>query len=202
MSKSGKIIIAITGEIGAGKSTYAEEFEKYGACLVYTDAITHEILKIDEVKSLIKKSFGKSPFQNNEINPKKLADRAFKDRLSWQRLIDITHPYILKKTKEIIAKSRSDYCVIDAPLLFESKLDKDSDFVILIKADAKLRKERLKGRINWEEVKRRVSYLIPTEEKERLADIVIENNSKEKRKVKENVEKIFRRIKSKRDSTI
>ncbi|MDP8216589.1 MAG: dephospho-CoA kinase [Candidatus Kaelpia imicola] len=198
MSKSGKIIIAITGEIGAGKSTYTEEFEKHGACPVYTDAITHEILKLDEVKSLIKKGFGKSLFQNNGINPKKLANRAFKNRTDWQKLIDITHPYILKKTKEIITKSTSDYCVVDAPLLFESKFDKNSDFVILIKADAKLRKERLKGRMDWKEVKRRTSYLIPIEEKERLADIVIENNSKEKRKVKENVEKIFRRIKSKR----
>ncbi|MDP8253447.1 MAG: dephospho-CoA kinase [Candidatus Kaelpia aquatica] len=198
MPKSSKIIIAITGEIGAGKTTYAEEFEKHGAHPVYTDAIAHEILKFDEVKSLIEKKFGRNLLQDNGINPKMLADRAFKDRVSWQRLIDITHPYILKKTKEIIAESRSDYCVIDAPLLFESKLDKDSDFIILIKADTRLRKRRLEGRMNWEEAKKRASYLIPIKEKERLADIVIDNNSKEKRKVKENVEKIFRRIKSRR----
>ena len=165
MPKSGKIIIAITGEIGAGKSTYAEEFEKNGAQPVYTDLITREILRLNEVKSLIEKDFGKNLLQNNEINSRKLAEKAFKDRASWQKLIDITHPYILKKTKEIIAKSKSNYCVVDAPLLFESKFNKDSDFIIVVEADARLREERLKGRMSWEEVKRRASYLMPIEEK-------------------------------------
>ena len=198
MPKSGKIIISVTGEIGAGKTTYTKEFEKHSAYPVYTDVIAHEILKLDEVKSLIEKSFGKSLFKDNSIDSKKLAEKTFENKISWQTLIDITHPYILEKIDKIITESDYSYYVIDAPLLFESKLNKDSDFIVLIKADPKLREERIKSRMSWEEAEKRTSYLIPIEEKEKMADIVIFNNSKEKRKVEENVEKILRRIKSKR----
>jgi dephospho-CoA kinase len=198
MDKSGKIIIAITGEIGAGKTTYAEKLKDLGAYPVYADVIAHDILKIDEVKSLIKDSFGKDLFQNNNINLKILAERAFKDRPSWQRLVEITHPYILKRIKKIVAENNFKYYVIDAPLLFESNLDKEADFIILLKAVPELRKERLKDRLSWKDAEKRSSYLIPIEKKEELADIVVLNNFKEKRKVEENAEKIFRRIKSKR----
>ena len=198
MPKSGKIITSVTGEIGAGKTTYTKEFEKQGAYPVYADVIAHEILKLDEVKSLIEKSFGKSLFKDNSIDSKKLAEKTFENKISWQTLIDITHPYILEKIDKIITESDYSYYAIDAPLLFESRLNKDSDFIVLIKADPELREKRIKNRMSWEEAEKRTSYLIPIEEKEKMADIVIFNNSKEKRKVEENVEKILRRIKSKR----
>ena len=38
-----KLVIGLTGGIGSGKSTVAEEFAKLGATIVDTDAIAHEL---------------------------------------------------------------------------------------------------------------------------------------------------------------
>ncbi|MDD5613639.1 MAG: dephospho-CoA kinase [Candidatus Omnitrophica bacterium] len=201
MPKSGKITIGITGEIGAGKTSYAKEFRNLGFFPVYADKIAHEILKISEVKSLIIGYFGKDIIKKSEIDRKKLALKAFKNNSGWEKLVELTHPYILNEINKIIKSSGNKHCVIDAPLLFESGLDKKCDFIILVKAVPEIRRKRLLNKMSWQEAERRTSCLMPTKDKIRLADFVVDNSRNEKGMVKKNVQEIWFGIQNKRNKT-
>lgn len=190
---SGKIIIGVTGEIGAGKTTFVEILEGLGGYPIYTDQIAHRILNLKRVKKKLEELFGEDIFEGGKINRQKLAGKAFEDVEKWSRLIYATHPYILKRIFKTIEKTNYRYYVIDAPLLFESDLDEICDFIILIKASPENRRRRLKGKINWQEAKRRSKYLIPVGLKEKLADFIV-NNDKTKRRLVKDAEEIWRRI--------
>ncbi|HEO63896.1 MAG TPA: dephospho-CoA kinase [Candidatus Omnitrophica bacterium] len=201
MPKSGKITIGITGEIGAGKTTYTKEFRNLGFLPVYTDKIAHEILKISEVKSLIRDYFGKDIIKKSEIDRKKLAFKAFRNKSNWKKLLELTHPCILKEIDKIIKCSANKYCAIDAPLLFESGLDKKCDFILLVKASPDIRRKRLLKKMSWQEAEKRTSCLMPIKDKLRLADFVVDNSKNEKGMVKKNVQEIWLGIQNKRSKT-
>lgn len=193
---SGKIIIGVTGEIGAGKTTFVKELESFGAYPIYADEIAHKILDLPQVQLKLESHFGKSIFENGKINPKKLASLAFKSKENWLKLISCTHPYILKRVFRILKKCKQRYIAIDAPLLFESGLEEVCNYIVVLKSEVELRKKRLKG-LTWKELERRKIYLIPLRLKEKLADFVVSNN-KDRRRLRENAQKIWIRIKEKR----
>ncbi len=193
---SGKIIIGVTGDIGAGKTTFVKELEKFNIYPIYTDEISHKILKLKKVKTLLRGYFGNNILENDEINPKKLAEKAFRDKENWQKLVSSTHPYIIKRIRRIIETTNYKYYAIDAPLLFEANLDEFCDFIIYIKAPYRVRIKRLKERLSWPNIEKRSSFLIPLKNKKQKADFII-NNNQNKRKVKENAKEIWSRIKRK-----
>ena len=191
---SGKISIGVTGKTGVGKTSVVSVFESFGVQPIYSDKITHKILQLQRVKSKLEYYFGKKILQNGEINRGLLAKEAFKDRESWKELLLSTHPYILKRIFKTIETGENRFYAIDAPLLFESGLDKDCDFTILVKASPTIREKRLKN-LTLKEAMRRTSLLIPDEIKEKLVDFVIINNQT-KRRLNQNVKKIWNRIKN------
>jgi len=193
---SGKIIIGVTGDIGAGKTTFVKELEKFNIYPIYTDEISHKILKLKKVKTSLQDHFGKSILENDEINPKKLAEKAFQNRENWRKLVSSTHPYIIKRIRRIIENTSYKYYAIDAPLLFEANLDKFCDFIIYVEAPYQIRIKRLKGRLNRTNIAKRGSFLIPLKTKKQKVDFTVINNQN-KRKVEENAKKIWSRIKRK-----
>ena len=192
---SGKIIIGVTGEIGAGKTTFVAELERYGAYPLYSDDIAHEILKFQKVQEKLRKYFGSDIFEKGRLNIRRLSSLGFKNKENWQKLINATHPYILKKLLKIIESSKEKYFAIDAPLLFESGLDKYCDYIVIVKAENILRKKRYK-KLNWKEILKRSSYLLPLVLKEKMADFIVINNQS-KRRLEENAQKIWFRIQNK-----
>lgn len=191
---SDKIIIGVSGEIGAGKTSFVKCLQEIGIYPVWTDDIAHDILQLETVKERLVKYFGKDILHNGEISTKKLAAKAFRDKENWRKLVDVTHPFIIKRVKNKIAIADSKYIAIDAPLLFESGLDELCNYVVWIKADPEIRKKRI-IRLNWQEVNNRTRYLIPAGIKEKMADFVVVNNG-EKRRLMKNAQKIYARIKS------
>ena len=193
---SGKIIVAVTGEIGVGKTTFVKEFEKFDCNTIYSDEIAHKVLKYKRVKSKLQDYFGNDIFRGQEVIPERLAKKAFRNREAWQELIYITHKPILRRIFEIIAKSRKKFYIIDAPLLFESNLNEYCDYIVLLKTRPGLRKKRIAGKLKWSELKKRSSFLIPLYLKENLADFVVYNNQS-KRRLMKNAQEIWTRIQNK-----
>ncbi len=191
---SGKIIIGVSGEIGAGKTSFVKCLQEFGIYPVWTDDIAHDILQLKTVKERLVKYFGKDILHNGEISTKTLAAKAFRNKENWRKLVDVTHPFIIKRVKNKIAIANSKYIAIDAPLLFESGLDEFCNYVVWIKADPEIRKKRI-TRLSWREVTSRTRYLIPAGIKEKMADFVVVNNG-EKRRLMKNAQKIYSRIKS------
>ena len=128
------MIIGITGSSGAGKSTICEALKKnYKAKIINADKIAKKLSKkgTSYIIDIIKK-FGKDIVdEEGELKRKKLAEIIYTDPKKREELNSCTFKYIKKEIKKEIEKINGDtIAVIDAPLLFESELNKICDKVI------------------------------------------------------------------------
>src|SRR5690554_6792682 len=99
------MIIALTGGIATGKSTVSSLLDEMGALVIDADKINHDVLKKIKVKSEVRKAFGNSVFNGDEINRKILGEVIFNNGKKRNHLEKITHPRI---KKEIIRKIKDN----------------------------------------------------------------------------------------------
>jgi dephospho-CoA kinase len=91
----------------------------------------------------------------------------------------LLHPLVLGKMQDIVDNSRENVVIFEVPLLFEAKLEKCFDFIVLITADESLRIARLSAErgIPAEASQTIMRHQLPDDIKIAGADIVIYNNS-------------------------
>jgi len=179
------MIIGITGSIGSGKSEVARVFAENGAMVIDADQEAKALLKKGEegYEALIQ-AFGEGILdERGEIDRQKLAERVFRDRDQVARINRIIHPLvhkrIVEKLRNLKARSAEGMAVIDAPLLIEAGFHTLADHVVLVvPGDPRKALERAASRIgiSVEEARRRFSFQMSREEKERVADTVIIND--------------------------
>ncbi|MBO4343018.1 MAG: dephospho-CoA kinase [Clostridia bacterium] len=143
-------IIGLTGASGAGKGTVAKIMsEKFGALHIDTDLTARKVvMKGKPCLEELKNAFGSGIIKKSgSLDRKKLASIAFSDKENRKKLNKITHFYINAEVKKIIEKAKksgkTEYIVIDAPLLFESGEDKLCDVTLGIVSDKETRKKRI-----------------------------------------------------------
>ncbi|MBN1804238.1 MAG: dephospho-CoA kinase [Sedimentisphaerales bacterium] len=178
-----KTIIGLLGGIGSGKSTVASEFAKLGCKVIDADKIAHELLAESSVKEKVVKLFEKNILDSSgEVDRKKLAESVFSDEKKLTSLNNIIHPLVLRRTQELIEKYKSQNqikaIILDMPLLVEVGWHKRCDKLIFVNCEKKLRLERAK-KLGFDEnhVKIRENFQISLDNKVRLADNIVENNS-------------------------
>jgi dephospho-CoA kinase len=122
----GKIpLIGLTGGIGSGKTAVSTLLGEFGAGVIDTDLISHQITAPGgKAIPMIATAFGEG-FINPEgaLNRPKMRALVFKDTAARQILEQITHPLIQQETiKQAfeLAKSKAPYLVFVVPLLIES----------------------------------------------------------------------------------
>jgi dephospho-CoA kinase len=122
----GKIpLIGLTGGIGSGKTAVSTLLGEFGAGVIDTDLISHQITAPGgKAIPMIATAFG-GDFINPEgaLNRPKMRALVFKDTAARQILEQITHPLIQQETiKQAfeLAKSKAPYLVFVVPLLIES----------------------------------------------------------------------------------
>jgi dephospho-CoA kinase len=178
-----KPVIGILGGIGSGKSTVAAEFAKLGCKVIDADRIAHKLLDEPAVKEKIIGVFGRAVLDSEgNINRKKLADIVFADAEKLSTLNGIIHPLVLRRAEELIEQykhaERVKAIVLDMPLLVEVGWDKRCDRLIFIDCEQKLRLDRAKKMgFDKNQVKIRENFQISLDNKVKLADNTIENNS-------------------------
>lgn len=157
-------VVGLTGPTGAGKGYVGEYLKKKGCYVCDTDKIAREITEPGSpFLDRLKEEFGEDIINGGgSLNRKLLAQRAFKDRESQEKLNKLTHPEILRisleRCRDALDRGAAA-AVIDAPLLFESGGDKLCDTVICVTAPEDVRLERIIKRDNLttEEARRRMS---------------------------------------------
>lgn len=145
------LIIGLTGQTGAGKSTVSEILEKYGCYHIDADKVAHDILENNkEVQEKLKEHFGEDIIdKDGKIDRKILAARAFADKDSTLALNAITHPAVNNKIQNIILKQKeygTKAVIIDAIALFESGEAKICDYTVAVTAPREIRLERIIAR--------------------------------------------------------
>jgi dephospho-CoA kinase len=165
------IAVAITGGIGAGKSTALDAFRAHGAATVSSDEIVHHLLATDDdVRDAVVAKLGEDVLTDGRPDRAKIAQAVFSDRerLTW--LEGLLHPLVSREyltwreqLSELDEPPR--VCVTEVPLLFEVGSEERFDKVVVISAPTALREQR--RRVTRDD---RDSRLLPDTEKVRRAD--------------------------------
>ena len=182
-------IIGITGGICAGKSGVTKYLLKKGFPVIDCDKITDELYKYQWFTDGLRHIFGKKIVYNGEVNRGKLGALVFSDYKEMRKLNNYCLPFVFKEVKkqlnELIEVGH-EFIFIDAPILFESGLDKEIEFtdfwVVSVEKVEQIR--RLKQRKNYltpRAIQNILNSQLSNKERLEFATYIIENNIKDKR---------------------
>jgi len=140
--------VALTGNIGAGKSTVAGLFKQWGATVIDADELVRQAQAPGQpVLRDIAARFGAEViFSDGSLDRPALRARVLADPTALADLNRIVHPEVRRRRLELMeqARARGDRIVIsDIPLLFEADDPKSFDAVVLVDAPEPVRRARL-----------------------------------------------------------
>lgn len=180
---SGVVVVGLTGQTGAGKSTVSAVFRKNGFGVINADIVARQVVeKGKPCLSEIADFFGSEIIDGTgNLDRKKLAGIVFTDKAKLETLNSITYPYI---TREILNQINTlttqgkKYILLDAPTLFESRSDDFCEIIISVLANAEIRKKRIIARDNLtpEQAQNRMNSQLGEEFFMTYSDYIIHNN--------------------------
>jgi dephospho-CoA kinase len=143
------VAVAITGGIGAGKSTALAAFRAHGAATVSSDEIVHHLLSSDlDVREAIVARFGAGVLGEDGVPDRgRIAAIVFDDAEALAFLEALLHPLVSREYlswREQLAtlSDPPNVCVTEVPLLYESGGETRFDHVVVITAPRQLREQR------------------------------------------------------------
>ena len=177
------MIVALTGNIAAGKSTVATLFKGWGAGIVDADQVVRELQQPGtEVFQQIVKRFGKAILTpKGEIDRPALRKLILEDTGARSDLNAIVHPAVRAQRETLVAAARAAgarIIVADIPLLFEAADPAEFDAVVLVDAPDAVRLNRLvtmRG-LPPEDAERLMAAQQPSAGKRPLSQFVIDND--------------------------
>lgn len=138
LDPSRPFVLGITGPIHSGKSTAARYFKGKGYAVFDCDKEVASLYEDKEFASIFAKAFGVS--LKSGVLPKSEVKKALaKNRKEAERFI---FSGIYQKAEEAIRRSKGKI-VLDAPLLYQAKMDSLCDCVLFLDSPAYLRAKRL-----------------------------------------------------------
>lgn len=152
-------LIGLCGRSGSGKGTVASFFEEFGVPSIDTDAVWRDLTgpsrekgKISECLAALSDIFGEGTvLEDGSLNREFVRSAVFaEDGAEKRELLNRTaHPFIIEQTlrlAEELGRRGFSAVIVDAPLLFESGLDKKCDLVIATDAPDEVLIERISDR--------------------------------------------------------
>lgn len=183
-SLDGVMVVGLTGQTGAGKSTVSEVFVQNGFCLIDADAISRLVVKRgSHCLADLCECFSEDILrEDGELNRHALADIVFSDCHKLEMLNTIMYPYIMGEILRMIhrfSQQNRKLILLDAPTLFESRADDFCDLIISVVADAEIRKLRIMQRdhISEQTAQKRMAAQLPEAFFREHSDTVLENNA-------------------------
>ena len=181
------MIIGLTGGIGTGKSTVSRKLRERGYPVIDLDVISREVIEYPEVIDELVRNFGNEILENQNntsgkksISRNKLRQTVFKEEKKVSVLNSIMHPPIVEEMRRQIEELRKSYktVFVEVQLLFEAKLEKEFDIIVLVYADKKTQLERVLKRDGRSEgeVQQIINAQMDMTEKRRVSNYIIENN--------------------------
>ncbi|NCX10291.1 MAG: dephospho-CoA kinase [Proteobacteria bacterium] len=174
------MIVGLTGGIGSGKSAAANFFVELGVDLIDADDLAKNVLnKNSKGYELFINEFGEQYLDNDKnIDRDLLRKTIFNDSNKKNKLENIIHPQVRSGIEEFIKTSKSDYCIVVVPLIYETKSSSYYDRILVIDCDEEIQINRSAIRDNTEnkEIKKIISKQASREERLSIADDVILNN--------------------------
>jgi dephospho-CoA kinase len=174
--------VALTGNIGAGKSTVAELFRAWGATLIDADQLVREAQMPGQptLERIIDRFGPEVAGPDGTLDRARLRGLVLSDSEALSSLNAIVHPEVDRRRRQLLAEARhrGDRIVIsDIPLLFEAADPGEFDAVILVDAPEPVRRSRLvqSRKLPAAELNRLMSAQLPSASKRLRSDYVIDN---------------------------
>ena len=175
--------IGITGGLGSGKSEVTAFFKQKGARVFDADLEAKLLLLHSEgVQKAVIAAFGDTVLNEvGELDFQRLARHAFANSDRQRQLNEIMHPEVILAADKAMILAEQDgvaMFILDAPLLFEAKLEEYLDLTVVVIADRQVRIKRAleRGNLTEEDILRRIQLQMPDKEKLARADLVVTNN--------------------------
>lgn len=176
------LVVALTGGIGAGKSTVAQFFAQLGALVIDADQLARlAIERGTDGFAEVMMRFGDEVIINGDIDRRKLAEIVFSDSKARADLEGIIHPKVQALFAEAVADlNPEDILIYEIPLLVETGAAEKFDYIISVEADLELRKKRLiKKGLYISQIEKRISAQATPEARAAIANTVIRNDGDE-----------------------
>ncbi|MDQ1621274.1 MAG: dephospho-CoA kinase [Actinomycetota bacterium] len=175
------ITVGLTGGIGSGKSEVARRLAARGAVVIDADVLAREALApgTDGLAKVV------AQFGDAVLSPDGSLDRpglgriVFADPQRLAALNAIVHPYVGRRSQELIAAAPADAVVVyDVPLLVENNLAPSYDVVVVVDVPPETQLARLTQQRGMTEAdaRARMSAQAAREQRRSVADVVIDND--------------------------
>ncbi len=173
--------VAVTGGIGAGKSTVCRMFVAQGIPVLDLDRVGHQLLTEDQsLQAQIINAYGKAVTdQEGRIHRPSLAALVFQDAGALAHLNSLMHPRIRQRELQWRHQQITPFVIIEASVLIESGQHQRMDAVIAVLAPLAQRKQRTLRRHDYDESRFAaiVARQCNDEQRRQYADYILENNS-------------------------
>jgi formamidopyrimidine-DNA glycosylase len=122
--------LAITGKIAVGKTQVLEIFRSLGCYTASADEMVHALYGEPSFLESLRKKFGESLFNGDNLDKKSLSDKMISDKrfrrsyesFIWSAVKDKVNDFLISHTDKITA--------IEIPLLFNAHMDGDFTYTI------------------------------------------------------------------------
>lgn len=172
--------IALSGVMGAGKSSVIAVLKEAGIPVFDCDEINAQLLRPKEAghAALLERYGSRFIDAKGEIDRQALSDHMFETAEGRREVEAILHPLIKQRLQKEMAHCGSEIAVAEVPLLFECGWQDAFDETWVVAADEDILIARLKGRgVSEQEARRRLAAQMSQEEKIALCDVVLYNNA-------------------------
>ena len=179
------IQIAVTGNMGCGKTTICQMMENEGMPVYYSDSRAKQLMNQNEsLMRSIKDRFGEESYHDGLLNRKWIASIVFDDATALNDLNNLVHPVVQKDYLNWVSQQAKDIVAYETAILIEHGNQGNFDVVILVQCPENIRFERIQKRdgLTLAEVQARTRFQWPEEEKIKYADHLIENTTLEQAK--------------------
>lgn len=172
---------ALTGGIGAGKSTVSRRLADLGAIILDADLMAREVVEpgTSGLQEIVR-AFGKQILKDDaSLDRPALGRIVFADGDQLARLNAIVHPRVAARMQEIVrAAPENAVLVHDVPLLAENPNRGEYDLVMVVLTPEEERIRRLiadRG-MSREDAQARIRAQATDEERAAIADVVLDNS--------------------------
>lgn len=130
-----------------GKSTTSAMFRRAGVAVHDSDLAVHDLYASTAVEP-VRQAFP-GAVENGVVNRDALSKEVLGNQAALSSLQDIVHPLVQAHRNDFITKARlrgARLCVLDIPLLFETKTEGAVDVIIVVTAPFHVQKQRVMAR--------------------------------------------------------
>ena len=173
-------IIGLTGGIGSGKSTVLALFSELGVATYMADSEAKKLMNSDaELRSQILKLFGEQAYVQGELNRTFIASLVFNDEEKLNALNALVHPKVREDFQNFIKKTKAEFVIYEAAILFESGSDQFCDFIITVSSSFENKIDRIRKRdgVTETQILERMKNQSTDDFKIKKSNFVIRNNS-------------------------